>query len=52
MTRKANRNYYKESKRLKSEAMAEAEKLSGNPTVFNIENGFSMTVEPKTVIRK
>lgn len=45
MTRKANRNYYKESKRLKSEAMAEAEKLSGNPMVFNIENGFSMTVE-------
>ncbi len=45
MVKKKGRDYYKENKRLKAEAMAETEKFRQNPMIFQIENGFPMFVE-------
>lgn len=43
--KKKDRDYHKENKRLKAEAMAKAKMFPQNPMVFQIENGFPMLVE-------
>ena len=39
------KDYYAESKRLRAEAMANAEKLTNRPLIFKINKGFEMVVE-------
>ena len=41
----AERDYYKESKRLRAEVMQQAELLKGSPLHFTITNGITMEVE-------
>lgn len=41
----AEKDYYAESKRLKAEAMANAEKLTNRPLYFKLNKGFEMQVE-------
>lgn len=56
-SRSKERNYYIESKRLRSEVIGIAESLKGNPMNFRITNGITMDVEItksdlKTVVGK
>ena len=53
----AERDYYKESKRLRSEMLQQAELLKGNPLHFTVTNGITMEVEVtksdlKTIVSK
>ena len=52
-----NKDYYKESKRLRLEAIQSAEKLKDRPLHFSLSNGVDMVVEItksdiKTIVSK
>ena len=45
MAKRTQEDYYKESKRIRTEVLQEAEFLKGNPMRFTISNGITMEVE-------
>lgn len=57
MTKRSQEEYYKESKRIRTEVLQQAELLKGNPMRFTITNGITMDVEItksdlKTIVSK
>lgn len=57
MVKRTQEDYYKESKRIRTEVLQEAEFLKDNPMRFTVTNGITMDVEItksdlKTIVSK